>query len=102
MPSLRDQMERVAQGFVPTGDWLEGAIQGARRRQRRRRVLTAVVALAVFAASFTWVWVALRPPGDRYLLGFPHASGPGARALRSGAQAASRPFRALVSATCGR
>ncbi len=61
MPSLREQMERAAEAFRPREDWLEGARKLAERRQRRRRFLTAVVALTVFAASFAGVWLALRP-----------------------------------------
>ncbi len=61
MPSVREQMERAAEAFRPREDWLEGATQRAGRRQRRRRFLTAVVALTVFAASFTGLWLALHP-----------------------------------------
>jgi len=54
-------MERAAEEFRPSRDWLEGAMERARRRQRMRRVASGVVALALFAASFTVLWTALRP-----------------------------------------
>lgn len=64
MSSLRERMDRAADGFRPRRDWLEGAMERARRRQRWRRVVSGVVALVVFAASFTVLWAALRPGGE--------------------------------------
>jgi hypothetical protein len=61
MDSLRARMESAAEGFRPGGDWLEGAMERARHRQRRRRIAATAIALVVFAASFALVWTAFRP-----------------------------------------
>src|SRR5205823_11962909 len=65
MSSVRDRLDRAAEGFAPTRDWHEGAIERARRRQRRRRIGSAVVALVLFAGSFALVRVALTPSSGR-------------------------------------
>ena len=61
MSSLREQMERAAEAFGPTRDWLDGAMGRARRRQRARRVASGLVGLVVFTVSFMLLWTALRP-----------------------------------------
>jgi hypothetical protein len=60
MSELRTRFERAAEQFRPTADWLQGAMQRARRRQRLRRVMSATLALVVFAGAFALLW-AMRP-----------------------------------------
>jgi hypothetical protein len=70
MSELRKRFERAAEQFRPTGDWLEGAMQRARRRQRLRRMLSAAFALVLFAGAFALLW-ALRPASDEVPAGPP-------------------------------
>jgi hypothetical protein len=59
MTDLRTQLDRAVRSFEPTSDWFDGSLGRVRRRQRTRRIVSGAVGLAIFAASFGFLWGSL-------------------------------------------
>jgi len=61
MDDLRSHLERAARTFEPDRGWYHGALARVRRRRRSRRIGSAVLGVAIFAASFGLLWTRVRP-----------------------------------------
>jgi hypothetical protein len=64
MSDLRSALERAAQSFEPTTDWLHGSLERSRKRTRSRRLTSGAVGLAVSAVSLVIVVLTLRIESD--------------------------------------
>jgi hypothetical protein len=67
MSDLRDRIRRTLEREDPPPGRLESTLARAHRRERTRRVTSAVVGLAMFGAVVVGVWIGTRP--DRGIIG---------------------------------
>jgi hypothetical protein len=101
MSELRTRFERAAEQFRPTVDWLQGAMQRARHRQRFRRLMSATFALVLFAGAFALLW-ALRPALTEVPAGPPACPRNWAKTSRADAAVGSQRSPPRRPMTCGR
>lgn len=60
MHDLREQLDQRAERLSPVPDALDRVLSRARKRQRTRRMGSALLALSVFAVALGGLWVAFR------------------------------------------
>jgi hypothetical protein len=61
MDDLKSHLDRAVRAFEPDRGWYHGALGRVRRRRRTRRIASAAVGVAIFAASSGFLWTRVTP-----------------------------------------